>query len=169
MLPASVVIPADGRPRELREVLGCLARQTASRAEFEVIVVDDGSPEPLDVSQLDGDLAVRLVRRKNDGPATARNQGVRLARGRVVIFIGDDIQVTEDFVERHLDWHARHPDRLEAMLGKVDWLSRHLSTTYMRWLDSSNLQFGYRGLSAGDRLRYFHFYTALHREYFSQA
>ena len=156
----SVVIPAYSRPRALRETLLCLTRQTASRHAFEVVVVDDGSPEPLDVSEFEGTLSIRLVRQENRGPATARNHGVRLASGEIVIFIGDDIHVAENFVEQHLDWHLRQDDILDAMLGKVDWLSGHLSTPYMCWLDSSGLQFGYHGLKDGDSLSHYHFYTS---------
>ncbi len=124
------------------------------------MVVDDGSPAALDISEFENALDIRLIRQENRGPAAARNRGVRMALGRVVILIGDDIQVAENFVERHLDWHDSHDERLHGILGQVDWLAEHLSTPYMRWLDSSALQFGYRGLKAGDLLNYYHFYTS---------
>jgi GT2 family glycosyltransferase len=127
---------------------------------FEVVVVDDGSPEPLDVLEFSNTLAIRLVRQENCGPATARNHGVRMASGKIVVFIGDDIQVAENFVEQHLAWHTRQDDIFDAMLGKVDWLSGHLATHYTRWLDSSGLQFGYHGLKDRDSLSYYHFYTS---------
>lgn len=59
---------------------------------FEVIVVDDGSPEPLDLLPgVFGDLLdLRVYRQRNVGPAAARNFGVGVARGRWIAFLDDD-------------------------------------------------------------------------------
>src|SRR5690348_14106795 len=43
----SVVIPAHGRIAKLQRCLDALADQTLPRDAFEVIVCDDGSPEPI--------------------------------------------------------------------------------------------------------------------------
>ncbi|MCC7494340.1 MAG: glycosyltransferase [Fimbriimonadaceae bacterium] len=79
----SVVIPA-WRPWRLAEVVGSVRAQTL--AGWELIVVDDGSPEPVVV---DGDDLV-LVRQANSGPGAARNLGVELARAPLVAFLDSD-------------------------------------------------------------------------------
>jgi glycosyltransferase involved in cell wall biosynthesis len=82
----SVVIPTYGRPRWLSEAIDSVMAQTVDG--FELIVVDDASPEPVEVA---GHPRIRLVRReRNGGAASARNTGVEAARGRYVTFLDDD-------------------------------------------------------------------------------
>jgi len=60
--------------------------------DFEVIVVDDASPEDMGrVVAAIGDPRVTCVRRSvNGGDAAARNEGIRRSRGRHVAFLDDD-------------------------------------------------------------------------------
>lgn len=88
----SVVIPTYDRPRLLERCLHGLVETLSPAGGFEVIVVDDGGPEPLDPLEdaFAGQLDLRLYRQRNQGPAAARNLGVRVARGRWVAFLDDD-------------------------------------------------------------------------------
>jgi glycosyltransferase involved in cell wall biosynthesis len=88
----SIVVPTFARPAQLRRCLDGIARLEAATFTFEVVVVDDGGPEPLDTliaSYAEG-LDVRLIRQSRAGPAAARNAGVALARGPFLAFIDDD-------------------------------------------------------------------------------
>ncbi len=87
----TVVVPTYRRPRPLRACLEALAEQTFPEP-WEVVVVDDGSPEPPepDVERLVADRGWRLVRQANAGPSAARNRGVQEARGEFVAFTDDD-------------------------------------------------------------------------------
>ena len=84
----TVVIPAYGAGG-LSRAIGSALSQRGVRVE--VVVVDDGSPEPL---QLDGWLdhfAVRLVRKEeNTGPGSTRNHGVNHARSSCLAFLDAD-------------------------------------------------------------------------------
>jgi GT2 family glycosyltransferase len=88
----SVVVPTYARPDQLRASLEALARLDYPRERFEVIVVDDGSPMPLEpvVAPLRDQIAVSLVRQANAGPAAARNAGAARARNRFLAFTDDD-------------------------------------------------------------------------------
>lgn len=90
----SVIIPAFGRPEALARALASCRAQ--SFGDFEVIVVDDSSPEPLaPVVERFGDSRVQLVRNvRNLGASGARNVGMRLAGGRYVVFLdADDVML----------------------------------------------------------------------------
>ncbi len=92
-LPAiSVVIPSYARPDRLRGCLAALAASDLDRARFEVIVVDDGSPEPLAplVEPFMERLNLQVLRQSNQGPAAARNAGARAAKGTLLAFTDDD-------------------------------------------------------------------------------
>ena len=98
----SVVIPTFARPTQLRGCLDALTRQTMPTADFEVVVVDDGSPEPLDavVVEFATRLQVRLLRQENAGPSAARNHGAREASSPLLAFTDDDCQPRPEWLER---------------------------------------------------------------------
>lgn len=82
----SVIVPTFRRPGFLLEALDSVRGQAIE--DFECIVVDDGSREPVG---LPNDGRFRLVRRPmNGGLAAARNTGIEHARGRYVTFLDDD-------------------------------------------------------------------------------
>ena len=110
----SVVIPTHGRPGSLVRCLEALANQTLPKPEFEVIVCDDGSPEPVTevVAPFAERLSVRLLQRERSGPAAARNEGARNARGRYLSFTDDDCVPALDWLERVVERMLRHPGHL---------------------------------------------------------
>lgn len=82
----SVVIPAHDAGEFLRPaVLSALA---AGRGTAEAVVVDDGSTDG-SAEGLEA-LGATVVRRERGGEASARNAGVRAARGRFVTFLDAD-------------------------------------------------------------------------------
>ena len=88
----SIVIPTYGRADSLALLLRGVARLDYPSEKFEVIVVDDGGPAPLDgmVAGCGEGLRLRLLRQRNLGPAAARNYGARQAEGRYLVFTDDD-------------------------------------------------------------------------------
>lgn len=85
----SVVIPAYDRAATLgRAIASCLEQ---SFAEFEVVIVDDGSRD--DTGAVIGrhdDPRIVSVRQDNAGASAARNRGAALARGRHLAFLDSD-------------------------------------------------------------------------------
>ena len=111
---ATVVIPTYSRPERLRDCLAALARQTMAADEFEVVVVDDGSPEPVAppaANALTGP-SVSVIRQENAGPSAARNRGVQEARGELVALTDDDCLPTPTWLESLVAAHRQSPDAL---------------------------------------------------------
>jgi len=101
----SVVIPAYGVVSFIREALESVLAQTFR--DYEVIVVNDGSPDARDLEQELEPFREHIVyvRQDNRGAGGARNSGLRLARGSLVAFLdGDD---------------AWLPNHLEAQLALI--------------------------------------------------
>ena len=98
---ASVIVPAYNRPDTIMRCLESLARHSFPSDRFEVIVVDDGSQQPLraPATLTPGGTRVVLVRQANTGPAGARNRGLAEARGEFVAFIDDDCQADARWLE----------------------------------------------------------------------
>lgn len=103
----SVVIPTYNRAEQLRRVLGALGEQTYPLGRLEVVVVSDGSTDTTDlVLQEDTPFHLVSASQPNQGPAVARNLGIRLASGSLVLFVDDDVVATPRLVEEHVASHA---------------------------------------------------------------
>jgi serine acetyltransferase/GT2 family glycosyltransferase len=168
---ASVVIATYNRQDLLRRLLRQLDAQTIDPSRFEAIAVDDGSTE--DTRERLCDLvtryAHRIVRQENAGAAAARQRGVELARGKVVVFLDDDMQIAPTFLERHLEKHDA-PDtvvlgrlRPDAKLAEMPLFERF----YARVMKAQNDE-----LVAGKPVRGHNIYTgnvSMPRELFLRA
>ena len=159
-MKTSIIIPTYGRPDALAEVIASLGRQTAK--DFEVIVVDDGSPDSESnlraVNAADG-LDIRYIRQANAGPGAARNLGLKNISddSGLVLFIGDDIIAHPDLVSQHADFHGRYPEKTAAVLGLTLW-EEGVRDRFMDFLAPFGPQFNYSGKQSGDILdfRYLH-------------
>jgi serine acetyltransferase/glycosyltransferase involved in cell wall biosynthesis len=118
-LKLSLVIPTYNRAALLRRLLLQLCDQTLSPAEFEVRIVDDGSPENVSDALLDlrTPYALHLLRQDNNGPAAARHAGVLAAQGELILFVDDDMQIGPDFVAQHVHAHAN--EQRAVVLGRI--------------------------------------------------
>jgi GT2 family glycosyltransferase len=99
-LDVSVVIPTRGRPAQLARCLDALSRQSLPGGTFDVIVVDDGSPEPINPG-IGASLPMRctVLRVPHCGPAGARNRGIAHSTARVVAFTDDDCEPDPGWLE----------------------------------------------------------------------
>jgi GT2 family glycosyltransferase len=88
----SIIIPTYQRREQLARCLTSIESLAFPRHRFEVIVVDDGSNNPPAdlIAALDRSLDAQLVCARHAGPATARNVGAKLARGKYLVFTDDD-------------------------------------------------------------------------------
>jgi len=85
----SVVIPLYNKAEHIQNCLRSVAEQTF--ADFEAIVVDDGSSDagPNLVENFT-DPRFRLIRQENGGPGMARNRGIAEATTEWVAFLDAD-------------------------------------------------------------------------------
>lgn len=98
----SVVMPAYNVAPFISDTLDSVFAQTFT--DFEVVVVNDGSP---DTEELERALAayegrVVYLRQENRGAGAARNAGVRAARGEFVAFLDADDLWLPDYLSEQL-------------------------------------------------------------------
>jgi glycosyltransferase involved in cell wall biosynthesis len=115
----SIVIPVHNRIHLLRRALASVQRQTY--AQFEVIIVDDGSdddPEAVVAELRDGRF--RIVEQENAGAAGARNRGATLAGGKLLTFLDSDDEAMPDWLEcLHAEFSVFNADIVCCGIEKV--------------------------------------------------
>ncbi|MGC2375009.1 MAG: glycosyltransferase, partial [Solirubrobacteraceae bacterium] len=114
---ASIVVPTRARPDYLRVALASIAPQAAG-AGVELIVVDDAGP-----SDAERELAERFGARYEPHPRplglnVARNTGVERASGELVVFVDDDVEVCDGWLDALLDAAREHPE-VEVFAGRI--------------------------------------------------
>jgi GT2 family glycosyltransferase len=109
----TVVIPTHGRPQRLRECLDALTGQSL-RDAWEVVVVDDGSPTPVEglETAFSRRLDLRVIRQANAGPSAARNRGVAAARADLIAFTDDDCRPDPAWLTTLVQAARERPDAL---------------------------------------------------------
>lgn len=156
----SIIIPTYARPQQLAACLDAVDCLDYPRDRFEVIVVDDGSPSPLEavVAPYQETLDVTLLRQPNSGPGIARNTGAARARGEFLAFTDDDCAPAAGWL-RGLAARFREnpiqavggrtvnglPDNLYSVASQllVDYVYAYYAenTQYRRFFASNNLAF----------------------------
>lgn len=103
MPQVSVIIPTYNRKRFLRRAIESVLNQNFS--DFEIIVVDDASAEPVqDVVDCLKDPRIRLIRHEtNKGEAEARNTGILNSSCEYIAFLDDDDEWLSDKLALQLE------------------------------------------------------------------
>ncbi len=160
----SVVIPTFNRVSSLRRVLEAYERQEPADLPFEIVVVDDGSDDGTADTLAEWRprrFQLRFCRQDNGGPARARNRGLELASGTIVLFAGDDIEPDRGLVAEHVRAHDRCGDGRVAVLGFTGWPVDAELTSTMRHIDGPGAQqFSYAAFTDGEVYDFRHFYTS---------
>jgi glycosyltransferase involved in cell wall biosynthesis len=102
------------RPHLLARVLEACFEQTVPPETYEVVLVNDGSPDdtPAVIERLRpfARCAFTVVHQANAGLSKARNAGLARVSGERIAFIDDDVLPTPVFVEEHLRSDTRFGD-----------------------------------------------------------
>jgi glycosyltransferase involved in cell wall biosynthesis len=128
----SVVIctynPNQGR---LDRVLMALNAQTLARERWEMIVVDNASTDPIDVSA--ARFSVRVVPEPRQGLSWARFTGVSHARFPLVVFVDDDNVLNQEYLSAAVSIASAHPS-LGAFGGRSipEWESGSAPPAWIR-------------------------------------
>jgi len=156
----SIVVPTFERPEAARRLVEALKLQTVDPSQFELIMVDDGSKEPIAkaLKGLSPDFFAAVGRIENSGPSTARNRAIEVARGALTLILNDDALPSPDLLQAHLETHARQPENA-AVLGAFPYSEHALKSPFVRFLDKEQLTFGYGDLKTDQLHDFWSFWT----------
>lgn len=134
----SVIICTYNRERYLPAVLESLVR--GSFSDYEIIVVDNNSTDS--TAQIVASFAsshpkhaVHYVKEPVQGLSSARNCGIRNAKGDILVFVDDDATVSENYLSCYAQLFESHPE-IHAAGGPIipsyetgeepAWMTYHL-------------------------------------------
>lgn len=102
----SVIVCTRNRANRLAETLSSLAGMCVDpEIDWELVVVDNGSTDETAaiVASFQDCLPLHCVSEEKMGLSHARNRGVNVARGDVIVWIDDDVSVAEGWIDA---WYA---------------------------------------------------------------
>ena len=95
----SIIVPVYNRRDEIADLCRSLREQTST--DFELIVVEDGSPEPcgdiVEAAAADG-VRARYFFKSNEGRSIARNYGMERAEGKYFVFVDSDCVIPPQYI-----------------------------------------------------------------------
>jgi peptidoglycan/xylan/chitin deacetylase (PgdA/CDA1 family)/glycosyltransferase involved in cell wall biosynthesis len=108
-LKLSVIVSTYNRRESLlSQALPSMFNQDLPGDQYEVIVIVDGSTDGTAAAlhELRPPCVFRIVEQLNSGLSKARNTGIAMAKGEIVMFMDDDIICRPDVFRRHVEAHA---------------------------------------------------------------
>ena len=98
----SVIVPIYNVEPYIHKCIDSIVSQTF--ADFELILVDDGSPDncgKICDEYAKKDSRVHVIHKKNGGLASARNAGIDVAKGKYISFVDSDDYLDIDFLSAY--------------------------------------------------------------------
>ena len=97
----SIIVPIYNVEKYIAGCIDSLLNQTYKN--IEIILIDDGSKDnsiAIALNILENfDVTYTVIRQKNQGLSSARNAGIRCARGEYVVFIDADDRIDQDHIK----------------------------------------------------------------------
>jgi glycosyltransferase involved in cell wall biosynthesis len=169
----SIIIPTYNRFDILDLTIKAYLNQTFRSLIREIIVINDGSADDTEsrVAYICGKspIKIKYIFQENEGPAVARNRGVNIASGEILLITGDDIIPHPDMIKEHFIKHKSYNfDENICVLGHIAWPENMKITPFMEYIQEMGFQFGYSIINDPEDVPFNFFYTSnisLHRNF----
>ena len=113
----SVIIPYYQGKRTILECLNALDNQDNAPA-FEILVVDDSGKKEMATSRFSPkNYCLRRIFQKHKGQSAATNNGIKQARGKIVLLFAQDMIASPGLLKEHIATHGRLNSPGLAVLG----------------------------------------------------
>ncbi len=103
----SVIIPTYNNAQYLSQAIKSILNQTYQASE--IIVIDDGSTDETTEVVQSFNKNIQYIRQENKGPASARNTGLKIAKGKYVVFLDADDELLPDKLSFQINFLEENP------------------------------------------------------------
>ena len=96
-LSISVIVPVFNAEEHLKDCIDCLLSQDFNY-QFEIIIIDDASTDNSEkiIKAYKSPLIKLVSLKKNKGPASTRNEGIKIAKGQYIYFLDADDLISKN-------------------------------------------------------------------------
>lgn len=127
----------------LNQTLDHLKEQDLIKSLWELIVIDNNSPKPLqNILDLSWHPNANIIEEEKSGLTHARLAGVKNARAELIVFVDDDNLLDLDFLSETLRFHKEHPE-IGSFGGKALPIFK---TEPPKWFKQTGISLGCRDL-----------------------
>ena len=116
----TVIVPVHNGTKSIATFFSCLAKPTYQ--EYEVIIVDDGSVDDTYekcLSYSKEDYRIKIFKKENGGPGSARNYGIDKASGDYVAFFDIDDEFHQDVLADNYAYATKNDADIEMWNFKM--------------------------------------------------
>jgi len=143
MVKISVIIPHYNDSIRLYDAIVSINDAIKySGVNNDIIIIDDGSNDTNKkiIRNIFDDINIKytFLEQKNQGPATARNLGIKNSKSDIIFFTDSDCKVGIDWIQRHLDIYKQN----QNIVGVTGWLEP-ASNTFVAKLERIKNKFLY--------------------------
>lgn len=153
----TAIICTYNREKYIGNLLESIAANDLSKSEYEIVLVDNNCTDNTHkvckaFAAAHADVNFRYVIEKEQGLSSARNKGIREAKGDVLVYIDDDALVDTWYLRTIVEYMSAHPE-ISAVGGPI--IPLYEETEEPKWMTryTKELLCGY--LYFGDEERSF--------------
>lgn len=136
MADISVIVPAYNAEKYLEKCLDSLVNQT--KKNIEIIAVNDGSKDNtlkiLNEYKSKYPDMIKVISQENQGLSVTRNNGIKVASGKYIVFVDSDDEIELDLLEKIWDKVTEFPYDIIAF--DVNWIypdKNQVATSAVIW------------------------------------
>lgn len=119
MVKYSVIIPLYNKGCKVKRAIDSVLKQNVN--DLEIVVVDDGSTDDsVDYVKAYQDSRIRYIFKENGGVSSARNRGIKEAKGDWLLFLDADDEMIVGALGLYGKMAARHP-HANLLVGQIQW------------------------------------------------
>lgn len=99
MIKVSIIVPVFNTEKYLNKCINSLLNQTLK--DIEIIIINDGSTDNSEkIIKEFNDERIKYIPQENQGIGKTRNKGIKLAKGKYIVFVDSDDYIATTFCEK---------------------------------------------------------------------
>ncbi|MEK5418898.1 glycosyltransferase family 2 protein [Paenibacillus sp. FSL L8-0708] len=140
----SVVIPMYNSEATIINTLNSIKNQTALEYIIEILVINDGSTDTsvdkvVNYTEANKQLPIVLINKKNGGVSSARNTGLKLAKGNWIALLDADDEWLPTKTEKQIETIKKHPN-IDFLGGDIDDMGLKILWRHIEGLYEANVK-----------------------------
>lgn len=107
----SIIIPYYNNGKTIQETIDSISNQ--SYPNYEIWIINDGSTDKYSIEKLkdfETNSNIKIIHQENAGPSVARNNGIKQAQGKYIVFLDSDDLIRKETIHQCLHVLDHNPE-----------------------------------------------------------